>query len=135
MRRPWRITGGWHTETHDPHAHHHHESSNRLFSAFFYEAVVQHVTYVTDFCRVGRVVYPSWRTTPRNFQVSNTGVVAQSSAATCQITRKDGTIIGILYGGFWFALFSLHARGSSLRQHSKQQARSSVLTITVRFVR
>ena len=29
------------------------------------------------------------------------------------------------------ALFSLHARGSSLRQHSRQQARSSVLTIIV----
>ena len=39
----------------------------------------------------------------------------------------------VLFGSI--ALFSLHARGSSLRQHSRQQARSSVLTITVRFVR
>ena len=39
MRRPWRTTaGGWHTETHDPHAYYHHESSDRLFSGFFYEA-------------------------------------------------------------------------------------------------
>ena len=42
-------------ETHDPHTHHH-GSSDRLFSGFFYEAVIQHVTYVTDFCYVGRDV-------------------------------------------------------------------------------
>ena len=48
-----------------------------FFSGFFKEGVVQHVTYVTDFCRVGRrIVYPSWGTTPRNFQFSGTGVVA-----------------------------------------------------------
>ena len=41
--------------------------------------------------------------TPRNFQFSGTGVEAQSRAATCQITRKDGAIIDILYGGFWFS--------------------------------
>ena len=78
MRRPWRTTaGGWHTETHDPHAHHHHESSDRLFfRVFFHEAVVQHVTYVTDFCRGCRkVVYPSWGMTPRNFHFSGTGIV------------------------------------------------------------
>ena len=114
MRRPSRTTaGGWHTETHDPHAHHH-ESNDRLFSFLFYEEVVQHVPYVTDFCRVGRVVYPSWGTTPRNFQFSGTGVVAQSCAATCQITRKDGAIIDTLVVFGSIALFSLHARGSSL---------------------
>ena len=103
MRRPWRTTtGGWQTEAHDSHAHHHHESSDRLLQDFFFEAVVQHVTCVTDFGRVGRDVYPLWGTTPRNFQFSGTGVVAQSCAATCQITRKDGAIIDILYGGFWF---------------------------------
>ena len=48
-----------------------------FFPVFFYEAVVQHVTYVTDFCRVGRrVEYPSWGTTPRNVQFSGAGVVA-----------------------------------------------------------
>ena len=47
-----------------------------LFSVFFYEAVVQQVTYVTDFCRDSRVVYPSWVTTPRKFKFSGTGVVA-----------------------------------------------------------
>ena len=73
-----------------------------VVSVFFYEAIVQHVTYVTDFCSVGRVVYPLWETTPRNFQFSGTGVVAQSCAATCQITRKDRAITDILYGGFWF---------------------------------
>ena len=59
MRRPWRTTaGGWHTETHDPHAHQHHEGSDLLLVKVFYEAVVQHVTYVTDFCGVGnRIVY------------------------------------------------------------------------------
>ena len=53
MSRPWRTAAGeWHTETHDPHAHHHHKSSDRLFSGSVYEAVVKHVTYVTDFCSV-----------------------------------------------------------------------------------
>ena len=47
-----RGSRGWLTETHDRHSHHHHEGSDRLFSGFFYDAVVQHVTYVTDFCRV-----------------------------------------------------------------------------------
>ena len=45
-----------------------------FFSVFFYEAVVQHVTYVTDFCRVGRVVYPFMGNDPPQF--SGTGVVA-----------------------------------------------------------
>ena len=60
----------------------------------------------------------------------------RSCAATCQIFREDGAIIDIcmeVVGSI--ALFSLHARWSSLRQHSRQQARSSVLTITTRFVR
>ena len=48
-----------------------------FFQGFCNEAVVQHVTYVSDSCRVGgRVVYPSWGTTPRNFHFSGTGVVA-----------------------------------------------------------
>ena len=47
-----------HTETHDPHAHHHFdESSDRIFSGFFQEEVVLLLTYVTDFCRVGGIVY------------------------------------------------------------------------------
>ena len=48
------------------------------FSEFFYEAVVHHVllTYVTEFRKVVRVVYPPWGTTHRNFQFSGTGVVA-----------------------------------------------------------
>ena len=45
-----------HTETHDPHTHPHHESSDSVFSGFFYEAVVQHVT--TDFCRVCAALQP-----------------------------------------------------------------------------
>ena len=60
MRRPRRTTaGGWHTETHDPHAHHHHESSDRFFfSGLFYEAVVvQHVTHVTDFVEFVEELY------------------------------------------------------------------------------
>ena len=68
------TAGGWNTEHHDPHAHHHHESSDRRFSVVLYEAVVQHVTYVTDFCRVGSVVKLSWGTTPRHFQLLGTGV-------------------------------------------------------------
>ena len=69
--------------------------------------------YVTDFCRVGRVVYPSWGTTPRNFQFSGAGVVAQSCAATRLTTRKDAAIIDICMVVFGsIALFLLHARGS-----------------------
>ena len=121
-------------ETHDPHADHHHESSDRLFSGFFYEAVVKHVTYVTDFCRVGRVVYPSWGTTPRNFQISGKGVVAAlQPVRQPRKTRRSLIFVRMVFFGS-IALFSLHARGSSLGQHSKQQACSSVLTITVRFV-
>ena len=53
------------------------ESSDRLFSRFFHEAVVQHVSYVLIFVElVALYVYPSWGTTPRNFQFSSTGVVA-----------------------------------------------------------
>ena len=63
----------------------------------------------------------------------------RSYDATCQITREGGAIIDICIVVFVvsgsIALVSLHARGSSLRQHSIQQARSSVLTITVRFIR
>ena len=55
-------------------------SSREQQSSFFrvsYEAVVQHVPYVTDFCRVcRRVVYPSRGTTRRNFQFLGTGVAA-----------------------------------------------------------
>ena len=91
-----------HTETHHPHASHHHESSDRLFLWPFYEAVVQHDTCVTDFCRVRRVV--SWGTTPGNFQFSGTCVVAQSCAAICQ---KHGAIIAIFYDGLVSIALSL----------------------------
>ena len=72
------------------------------FFIFFYDAVVQHVTYVTVLCRVGKVVYRSWETTPRNFQFSGTGVVAQSRAATSKITRKYRAVIGIFLR--WFLI-------------------------------
>ena len=98
------------------------------------QLVVQHVTYVTDFCGVcRRVVYPSWGTTRRIFQFFIHG--RRSCAATCQITREGGAITDIctvVFGSI--ALVSLHARQSSLWQHSRQQARSSILAITVRFV-
>ena len=45
----------------------------------------------------------------------------------------DTGISIVVFGSI--ALVSLHARGSSLLQHSRHQARSSVLTVTVRFVR
>ena len=76
MRRPWRTTKEGRrptTRTHTIIA----RAAIVFFSVFFYEAVVQHVTYVTDFCRgCTRVVYTSWGTTPRNFQFLGTGVVA-----------------------------------------------------------
>ena len=96
------------------------EQRSSFFRVFLrLEAVVQHVTYyATDFCRVGRrVVYPSW--------------------GTCQITRGDGAIIDIyLYGVFWFdcSFFTACPRVVTLTA-LQTQARSSVLTITVRFVR
>ena len=49
----------------------------------FYEAVV-HVTYVTVFLGVGRVVYPSWGTTPRNFHGR------RSCTATCHNLGRRG---------------------------------------------
>ena len=54
-----------------------HTVITRAAIVVFYVAVV-HVTYVTDFCRVGidGVVYPSWGTTLRNFNFLGTGVVA-----------------------------------------------------------
>ena len=98
---------------------------------FFYEAVVQHVSYVTDFVELVELYTLHGERPPAMFRHGRRGC-----AATCQITRDDGAIIDIgmvVFGSI--ALFSLHARGSSLWQHSRQQARSSVLTITVRFVR
>ena len=48
-----------------------------FFRFFFYKAVVQKVSDVTDHCGAGRrVYYPPWGTTPRNFQFSGTGVLA-----------------------------------------------------------
>ena len=117
MRRPWRTTaGGWHTETNDPHAHHHHESSDRLFFSIFYEAVA-HDTHVIDFCRIGRVAYPSWRgamgNDPLQFSIFRHG--RGSCAATCGTVREAVAIIDICMVVFGsIALFSLHARGSSL---------------------
>ena len=73
--------------------------------------------YVTDFCGVGRVGYPSWRDAmgnePPPFSTFRHG--RRSCAATCQITREDGAIIDICMVVFGsIALFSLHARWSSL---------------------
>ena len=97
MRRPCRTTAvRWHTETHDPHAQHHHESSDRLFRGVYYEAVIQHVTYVPDFCRLVELYTLHGERLPRNFQFSRTGVVAQKCPSTCQITREDGAIIDFL---------------------------------------
>ena len=122
MRRPWRTTaGGWQTETHDPHAHHHHESSDRVFSGFFYEEVAQHVTYVTDICRVRRrVVYPSWGTNPRNFQFSGTGVVA-----ALQPVEYLGKAGRSLMFGLWFLvrLFLFHYMPAGLHSDGTPDSR------------
>ena len=71
--------------------------SSRDQRSYFFRIILrgslQHVTYVTDFCRVGRVVHPSWGATPRDFRFSGAGVVA--ALATCHITREDGAIIDI----------------------------------------
>ena len=70
----------------------------------FYEAV-EHVSCVTDFCRVGRVLYPSWGTTPRNF--TGTGVVA-----ALQLVRYLGKTWRSLIFVWWFLVrllfFLLH---------------------------
>ena len=56
---------------------------------FFYKAVVQHVTYVTDFSRVGRVVSctPFMGNNPPDFSFFWHG--CPSCSATCQITQQD----------------------------------------------
>ena len=57
-----------------------------------------------------RVVYPSWATTPRNFQGR------RSCTAVCQIVREDVAIslmFRMVVLGFDIrSSFSLHARGS-----------------------
>ena len=82
-----------------------------FFSGFFYEAVVQHVTYVTDFCRVCRLfVFPN---DPPQFSIFRHR--RSSCAATRQIAREGRAIIDICIVVFGsIALVSLHARGSSL---------------------
>ena len=85
------------------------------FFHFFYEAIVQHVTYVTHFCRVDNSCIPGpfMENDPPQFSIFRRG--RRSCAATCQMTREDGAIIDICLVVFGsIALFSLHARGSSL---------------------
>ena len=114
MRRPWKTTaGGWHTEIHDPHAHHHHESSHRLFFRIFLRgsSTTCYLRTSLIFVELARVVYPSWGTNPRNFQLSGTGIVA-ALQPSCQITREEGAIIGlciimVVFGSI--GLLSLHA--------------------------
>ena len=61
------------------------------------------------------VVYlvPFMENDPPQFSIFRRG--RRSCAATCQMTREDGAIIDICLVVFGsIALFSLHARGSSL---------------------
>ena len=105
MRRPWRTAaGGWRTETRDPHAHHHHESSDRLFSGFFYDAVVQHVTYVTDFVELVELYTLHGERHPAIFRHGR-----RSCAATFQITREDLAIIDICMAFFGSIALFFHA--------------------------
>ena len=86
-----------------------------LLQGYFYEAVVQHDTYVTDFCRVCRrvVVYTLTGNDPPQFSIFRHG--RRSCAATCQITREGRASIDICTVVFRsIAVVSLHARGSSL---------------------
>ena len=91
--------------------------------------------YVTDFCSVGRVVYLNGELLPLIFR----GVVAVLCLVRYYLkVREDVAIVAIFVEAFGsIALFSLHTRGLSLRQHARQQAGSSLLafTNTVRFVR
>ena len=69
--------------------------------------------YVSDFCKIGRVVYPLWGTTPRNFQFAGTGVVA--ALQPVNQLEKAGPTINIRTAFFGLiAIVSLHARWSSL---------------------
>ena len=79
MRRSRRATaGGWHTETHDPHAHHHHESSDRLFFRVIFTrqyfnmllTSLIFVEFVEELCTL------HWERTVAIFFFSGTGVVA-----------------------------------------------------------
>ena len=89
MRRPWRTTaGGWHTETHDPHAHHHHESSDRPFSGSFtrqwYNMLLTSLIFV-DFAEELCTLHGERPAANFNFRHGG-----RSCAATCQITREGG---------------------------------------------
>ena len=80
---------------------------------FFHEAVVQHVTYVTVFCRVGRIVYPSWGTTPRNFQFSGTGVAAALQPVS-QLGKTGRSLILV----WWFLVRLLFFHCMPAGRHS-----------------
>ena len=70
----------------------------------------------------------------RKFQFSGAGVVpALQPVKYVGKDRRSLKFCLVVFGSI--ALVSLRARGSSLRQHSRQQARPSILTIAVRFVR
>ena len=79
MRRPWRTTQQ-EDGTRRPTTRTHTIITRAVivFFQFFFRRQKHdtHVTYVTDFCRVGRVVYPSWGTAHRIFQFSGADVVA-----------------------------------------------------------
>ena len=66
-----------------------------FFSVFFYEAVVQHVTYVTGFCRIGKSCIPFMGNDPPQF--SSTGVVAAQ-----QPVKKLGKTGRSLIFVWWF---------------------------------
>ena len=107
MRRPWRTTaGGRHTETHDPHAHHHHEGSDRLFFHFLltreqYNKLLTSMIFVELVEGLYRL--PFTGNDPPQFSIFRNG--RRSCAATCQITREDGVIIDIFM--VWYLVRSL----------------------------
>ena len=91
-----------------------------FFQGYFYEAVVQHVTYVIGFCRVcKRVVYqvPFTGNGPPQFSIFRHG--RRSCAATCQIIRRS--LISVLW--FMVPLFLFHCMPAGRHSDSTPDSR------------
>ena len=63
------AAAGRHTKTRDRRAHHHESSCHRIFSGFLMRQYLLDYIYICYWIVLcGCVVYPSWGTTPRNYQ-------------------------------------------------------------------
>ena len=101
-RRPWRTAAGRHKETHDRRARHHERSSHRFFLDF-YRAIAPAI-HVTGLCSVRRVVCPSWRTVPGNYQGRGMIAVLHFVRQSWKTWRSLMFCTGYLVWRFWVRL-------------------------------